>query len=57
MKKLTNQFIRSILILSMLFSLSVTAFATEEPEDYSPPEVIGKLESKSAESIIRETYT
>ena len=55
MKKLTNQFISIILILSMLFSLNVTAFATEHDNPVTF-EVVTEFEDESVESIIRETY-
>lgn len=55
MKKLTSQLISIILILSMLCSLSVTAFAAEHENPFTP-EVIADLEDESAESIILETY-
>ena len=55
MKKLTNQFISIILILSMLCSLSVTAFATEHNSS-AASESISELDDEPVVSIIQETY-
>lgn len=46
MKKLTNQLISFILILSMLCSLSITAFAANRP--LSPAEYVGSQEEIDA---------
>lgn len=55
MKKLTNQFISIILILSMLCSLSVTAFAAEH-DSSAASESISELDDEPVVSIIQETY-
>ena len=55
MKKLTNKIISCILVLSIVLTMSTTAFAAEDNNDYTSG-VIAELEDESVESIIRETY-
>ena len=55
MKKLTNQIISCILVLSMVLTMCITAFAAEDNNAYTSG-VIAELEDESVESIIRETY-